>query len=184
MRPWLSRLLPDVYRYVPVFRKMRREYAGGNDRILRGATAVLLIHAPKESRFGTEDANLAYQNASLMAEVLGVSQIYMGFVLTAVRQDRKKGLCRHGARDAAVPLPELYRPHAFPFGTEIGLRGFPELCPGYFSCFFRVFLRFASSVRSTRLSPGYKEKWPLLCRGLFSFAARCQLPERPHSPGE
>lgn len=94
VRPWLSRLLPDVYRYVPVFRKMRREYAGGNDRILRGATAVLLIHAPKESRFGAEDANLAYQNASLMAEALGVSQIYMGFVLTAVRQDRKKGLCK------------------------------------------------------------------------------------------
>ena len=92
VRPWLSRLLPDVYRYVPVFRKMRREYAGGNDRILRGATAVLLIHAPKESRFGTEDANLAYQNASLMAEALGVSQIYMGFVLTAVRQDRKAKL--------------------------------------------------------------------------------------------
>ena len=171
VRPWLSRLLPDVYRYVPVFRKMRREYAGGNDRILRGATAVLLIHAPKESRFGTEDANLAYQNASLMAEVLGVSQIYMGFVLTAEPQH------------PAEPLfPVL--PHAFPFGTEIGLRGFPELCPGYFSCFFRVFLRFASSVRSTRLSPGYKEKWPLLCRGRFSFAARCQLPERPHSPGE
>ena len=76
VRPWLSRLLPDVYRYVPVFRKMRREYA------------------PKESRFGAEDANLAYQNASLMAEALGVSQIYMGFVLTAVRQDRKKGLCK------------------------------------------------------------------------------------------
>ena len=36
VRPWLSRLLPDVYRYVPVFRKMRREYAEGNDRILRG----------------------------------------------------------------------------------------------------------------------------------------------------
>lgn len=94
VRPWLSRLLPDVYRYIPVFRKMRREYAEGNDRILRGATAVLLIHAPKESRFGAEDANLAYQNASLMAEALGVSQIYMGFVLTAVRQDRKKGLCK------------------------------------------------------------------------------------------
>ena len=29
-----------------------------------------------------------------MAEALGVSQIYMGFVLTAVRQDRKKGLCK------------------------------------------------------------------------------------------
>lgn len=195
VRPWLSRLLPDVYRYVPVFRKMRREYAGGNDRILRGATAVLLIHAPKESRFGAEDANLAYQNASDGRSARGKPDIY------GLRADRRaagqeKGalqdagtrrppyLCRHGARDAAVPLPELYRPHAFPFGAEIGVRGFPELCPGYFSCFFRVFLRFASSVRSTRLSPGYKEKWPLLCRGRFSFAARCQLPERPHSPGE
>ena len=44
-----------------------------------------------------------------------------------------------------------------------------KICPGYFSCFFRVFLRFASSVRSTRLSPGYKEKWPLLCRGEEKF---------------
>lgn len=95
VRPWLSRLLPGVYRYVPVFRKMRREYAEqGIDRILRGATAVLFIHAPKESGFGVEDANLAYQNASLMAESLGVSQIYMGFVLTAVRQDKKSGLNR------------------------------------------------------------------------------------------
>ena len=44
------------------------------------------------SRFGAEDGNLAYENASLMAEALGVSQIYMGFVLTAVRQDRKAKL--------------------------------------------------------------------------------------------
>ena len=68
VRPWLSRL------------------------VLRGATAVLFIHAPRESRFGAEDGNLAYENASLMAEALGVSQIYMGFVLTAVRQDRKAKL--------------------------------------------------------------------------------------------
>lgn len=54
--------------------------------------AVLFIHAPRESRFGAEDGNLAYENASLMAEALGVSQIYMGFVLTAVRQDRKAKL--------------------------------------------------------------------------------------------
>lgn len=93
VRPWLSRLLPGVYRYVPAFRKMRREYTEqGIDRILRGATAVLFIHAPKESRFGAEDANLAYQNASLMAESLGVSQVYMGFVLIATRQDKKGGL--------------------------------------------------------------------------------------------
>ena len=92
VRPWLSRLVPGVYRYVPVFKRLRREYAEGCDRVLRGATAVLFIHAPRESRFGAEDGNLAYENASLMAEALGVSQIYMGFVLTAVRQDRKAKL--------------------------------------------------------------------------------------------
>ena len=74
--------------------ELRREYAAGRDRILRGATALLFIHAPRASRFGVEDANLACQNASLMAEALGVSQIYMGFVLTAVRQDRRKRLNR------------------------------------------------------------------------------------------
>lgn len=92
IRPLLRRVAPGIYRYVPVFKSMQRDYAAGKDRILRGATAVLLIHAPEESRFGAEDANLAYQNASLMAEALGVSQIYMGFVLTAVRQDKGRRL--------------------------------------------------------------------------------------------
>ena len=92
VKPWLSRIVPGVYRYVPVFKRLRREYAEGRDRILRGATAVLFIHASKANRFGAEDANLAYQNASLMAEALGVSQIYMGFVLTALRQDKQEKL--------------------------------------------------------------------------------------------
>lgn len=92
VKPWMRFILPDVYRYVPVFKKMQREYAEGTDRILRGASAVLVIHAPRSYRFGAEDANLAYQNASLMAESLGVSQVYMGFVMTAVRQDRNAAL--------------------------------------------------------------------------------------------
>lgn len=95
VRPWLSRLLPGVYRYIPAFRRMRREYAEqGVDRILRGATAVLFIHAPKESRFGAEDANLAYQNGLATAESLGVSQVYMGFVLTAGAEERERRLNR------------------------------------------------------------------------------------------
>ena len=94
VRPWLKPLMPGTYRYVPVFERLQRDYAAGRDRILRGATALLFIHAPKGSRFAAEDANLACQNASLMAEALGVSQIYMGFVLTAVRQDRRRRLNR------------------------------------------------------------------------------------------
>lgn len=94
VKPWLKPLMPGVYRYVPVFTRLRRDYAEGRDRILRGATALIFIHAPEKNRFAAEDANLACQNASLMAEALGVSQIYMGFVLTAIRQDRHKRLNR------------------------------------------------------------------------------------------
>lgn len=89
---WLRRIMPDAYRYLPAFKRMRRDHAEGHDPILRGATALLFIHAPKQSRFGAEDANLAYQNASLMAQSLGVSQIYMGFVLEATRQDKNDTL--------------------------------------------------------------------------------------------
>lgn len=119
IRPWLRHLMPGACRYLPVFRRLRLEYAEGRDRILRGATALLFIHAPRESRFGAEDANLACQNASLMAEALGVSQIYMGFVLTAVRQDRRRGLNRLlGIGDRRI-------------GAILAL-GMPEfLCPNY-----------------------------------------------------
>lgn len=118
VKPWLKPLMPGVYRYVPVFARLRRDYAEGRDRILRGATALIFIHAPEKNRFAAEDANLACQNASLMAEVLGVSQIYMGFVLTAIRQDRHKRLNRilglEGRRIAAIlalGMPEFLYPN-------------------------------------------------------------------------
>ncbi|MEG1372268.1 MAG: nitroreductase family protein [Mucinivorans sp.] len=81
-----------LYRYVPMFKRMKADQNAGKDRILRGAKVVLLIHTPDSSRFGAQDANLAYQNASLMAQSLGVSQMYTGFVLTAIRQDKKHQL--------------------------------------------------------------------------------------------
>lgn len=84
----LKPLLGGVYKYVPVFERLKQDHASGEDPILRKATALLLIHTPKSNRFGCEDSNLAYQNASLMAECLGVSQVYMGFVLTAIKQKK------------------------------------------------------------------------------------------------
>lgn len=90
LKPILKRVLgPSVYRYVPIFRKMKGDFEQGADRILRGAASAIFIHTPKSSKFGDADANLAYQNASLMAESLGVSQLYTGFVCNAIRQ--KKG---------------------------------------------------------------------------------------------
>lgn len=87
LKPLLKVVLKDVYKYVPAFKRLKEQHLAGEDPILRKATALLFIHTPKSSRFGCEDANLAYQNASIMAQSLGVSQIYMGFVLTAIKQD-------------------------------------------------------------------------------------------------
>lgn len=92
LRPLLKKLLADVYKSIPALRNLKIEHEAGKDPILRHATALLFIHTPGSSRFGCEDANLSYQNASIMAQALGVSQIYMGFVLAAIKQDRKKQL--------------------------------------------------------------------------------------------
>lgn len=94
VRALLKPLRPDLYRYAERFAEMRREHESGRDPILRKATALLVIHTPASNRFGCEDANLAYQNASLMAQSLGVSQIYMGFVLTAARMAKKEAFAR------------------------------------------------------------------------------------------
>ena len=94
LKPVLKRIAPQLYGYVPHFKRLISEFDKGNDLILRGATAVILIHTPSESRFGCQDANLAYQNGSLMAESLGVAQFYAGFVCSAVEQDRNRRLAK------------------------------------------------------------------------------------------
>lgn len=86
LKPFLKRVMPDAYKYVPTFKALKEQYNAGNDMIMRGATAALIIYSPKGSRFGLIDSNLAYQNGSLMAESLGVSQFYMGFVYSATQQ--------------------------------------------------------------------------------------------------
>lgn len=90
----LKPFMKGIYSYVSKFKAMAQEHYSGADPILRNAKALILIHTPKSNRFGAEDANLAYQNGSLMAQALGVSQIYMGFVLTALRRDKKNKLAR------------------------------------------------------------------------------------------
>lgn len=94
LRPLLKMMMPAVYKYLPAFNRLINERAKGVDFILRGATAVILIHTPEKNRFGCQDANLAYQNGSLMAEALGVSQFYTGFVCSAVKQDKSKELAK------------------------------------------------------------------------------------------
>lgn len=88
IKPIIKMIMPDAMRYIPVLERIENDYAKGGDQILRRATAVILIHTPLKARMGHMDANLAYQNGSLMAETLGVSQFYTGFVLNAVSQSK------------------------------------------------------------------------------------------------
>lgn len=94
LRPALRRIMPGAYKYLPSFHRMIGEYERGNDMILRGASALILIHTPQENAFGTIDSNLAYQNGSLMAESLGVSQFWTGFVYMALRHGKAARFCR------------------------------------------------------------------------------------------
>ena len=92
LKPVLKPFMPDNYKMLPRMERLIKEYEKGNDPILRHATALILIHTPAGNRFGRDDANLAYQNGSLMAESLGVAHFYTGYVCTAIRRDRKNRL--------------------------------------------------------------------------------------------
>lgn len=90
VKPFVRMFAPEVYQLIPRFTQMQEEHNAGQDPILRKTTALIFIHTPADNRFGCEDANLAYQNGSLMAESLGVSQVYTGFVYTAIKMDKKR----------------------------------------------------------------------------------------------
>lgn len=89
IRPLAVKLSPTVAKYLKTFKQMIEERNSGGDPILRGGTSMLVIYTDKSSRFGCEDSNLAYQNASLMAESLGVAQIYTGFVCNVAHSSKK-----------------------------------------------------------------------------------------------
>ncbi|MCD8260794.1 MAG: nitroreductase family protein [Bacteroides sp.] len=81
---------PSTYRMVSMLNTLVESVKDGKDPILRGATSLIFIHARKDFHYGSIDCNLAYQNGSLMAESLGVSQFYTGFVCRAILEDKKR----------------------------------------------------------------------------------------------
>jgi nitroreductase/NAD-dependent dihydropyrimidine dehydrogenase PreA subunit len=76
---------PEYYDLIPTLHDMEARYGRGEDPILRHASAVIAFTTPKDA-FGEKDSNLAYQNASLMAQALGISQLYLGFVCVAAQR--------------------------------------------------------------------------------------------------
>lgn len=81
----LKPFLGDLYARVPELMEMDEKAKMGERPCTCNAKILLVLTAPKNYDFGFQDCNLAYQNASLMAEALGISQIYMGFVWTALK---------------------------------------------------------------------------------------------------
>lgn len=93
---------PGISRMIGYITQLTQAYAQGNDPILRGAETLLLFHTPKELSFGYADANLAYQNGSLMAEALGVTQFFTGFLCTAIKEDKTDSIKNYLGIDGEV----------------------------------------------------------------------------------
>lgn len=92
IKPLIRPFVKNADNLIGKFRALQQEFDNGNDLILRKAKAVILIHTYSKARFGCQDSNLAYQNASLMAESLGIGHFYTGFVCQAIKMGSKKKL--------------------------------------------------------------------------------------------
>lgn len=88
IKPILSLIRPDFYKSVPVMKHVIKSFRKHNEGILRNATAAILIYTKGNGMFSNTDANLAYQNASLMAESLGVNHFYTGYLCAALRLNK------------------------------------------------------------------------------------------------
>ncbi len=90
IKPIVKIFASNLYSYLPNLKKIVNERKLGKDPILRGSKCLILFYSPAKTRFGRQDSNLAYQNASLMAESMGISQMYTGFLCSVIDRDRKK----------------------------------------------------------------------------------------------
>ena len=70
---------------IPGFKRMVQMYASGADPILHDAPVLLAFHARRTEGFGDVNAQLALQNASLVAHALGIGHFYTGWVLSPGR---------------------------------------------------------------------------------------------------
>jgi nitroreductase/NAD-dependent dihydropyrimidine dehydrogenase PreA subunit len=70
---------------IPGFKRMVQMFESGADPILNGAPVLLAFHAHRTVGFADVNAQLALQNASLVAHALGVGHFYTGWVISPGR---------------------------------------------------------------------------------------------------
>ncbi len=106
VKPFTKTFLPNLYAEAPGLERFRLRWLAGERPCLCNGKALLVFSAPKGYDFGWQDCNLAYQNASLMAEAHGVSQIYMGLVQTALKLMKTKRVT------TLLGIPANHKPYA------------------------------------------------------------------------
>ena len=106
---------------IPGFKRLVKLYESGADPVLCGAPALLVFHARRTVGFADTNAQLALQNASLVAHSLGIGHFYTGWVVSTGRApmtsawDRRmsrllgipSGNKMHGALALGYPVPKF-----------------------------------------------------------------------------
>jgi nitroreductase/NAD-dependent dihydropyrimidine dehydrogenase PreA subunit len=83
---------------------LREFRAGGRERLFHGAPAALLVGSAAGASCPAEDALLATQNILLAAHAVGLGSCLVGFVVEALRRDRRVA--------EAIAIPSGERIHA------------------------------------------------------------------------
>lgn len=71
------------------FERVVTETKKGKDPVLHDAPAVILFHGAKTDTYSYANAQLAIQNAALMAASLGLGAFYTGYLVAACLRERK-----------------------------------------------------------------------------------------------
>ncbi|KAH0790505.1 4Fe-4S dicluster domain-containing protein [Histomonas meleagridis] len=107
LKPILKIINPDSFQSLPKLQHVIEEYKKGNDVVLRRTKSVILFHSKANDTFTIAHQNMSYQNASLMAESLGVAQFYLGYMCSAIFMNKgqlEKELGIDGKIGAAIGL--------------------------------------------------------------------------------
>jgi len=91
---------------LPMMEGLIDQVEHGVDLILCNAPALMVFHSHIDAEMGDINANLAYQNASLAAETLGLGAFYAGFILRAASQERNRKV------NNLLGVPEDHTVHA------------------------------------------------------------------------
>lgn len=78
----------EVKKWISQFEFIAERMRSGSDPILRNAPTLVLFYANQSISFAEANANLAVQNAMLIAESLGLGTFYTGYVVAASGRDR------------------------------------------------------------------------------------------------